>query len=172
MATKYIKVPGKIAWANTLRVPDTYNGAERYTCQLYPTEEGLKILKDSGCGLQFGSEKWAVFEGEKYVKPRRDAEKIIKNEVVTFGPPKITMNGADYDGMIGNGSVVEASLAIYDAGRYKGHRLESIRILDLIEYERPLTEGQELDRESEPEVARRPVEVAKSTETKKPRMPF
>jgi hypothetical protein len=38
--------------------------------------------------------------------------------------------------LIGNGSKVKVSVAVYDTVKGKGQRLESIQVLDLIEYEK------------------------------------
>lgn len=54
--------------------------------------------------------------------------------------------------LIGNGSLVELNVCIFDTKtKGKGHRLEGIRILDLIEYvPQPKTESSEIIPQSEP----------------------
>lgn len=163
MATVYLKLQGKIEWAQNLFVPDEYNGAKRYTCGFFPDAEAKAALKASGLGLKFKSDS-KNFPGEEYVRPRRDLQKLIKGDIVEFGRPVI-LNAdrtvAPSDIRIGNGSKVEIEIAVYDAGRYKGHRLEKVRILDLVEYERPMTKGQEEAAKSEP-----------TTKVNKPKLPF
>ena len=163
MATVYLKLQGKIEWAQNLFVPDEYNGAKRYTCSFFPDAEAKAALKASGLTLKLKADS-KNFPGEEYIRPRRDLQKVIKGDVVTFDRPPI-LNAdrslASSDIRIGNGSKVELEIAVYDAGRYKGHRLEKVRILDLVEYERPLAAGAAEAAKSEP-----------STKVIKPKLPF
>lgn len=163
MSTIYLKLQGKIEWAQNLFVPDEYNGAKRYTCSFYPDDNAKKVLKSSGLTLQYKSNS-KNFPGEEYIRPRRDLQKLIKGDVVMFDRPEILNKDrtlADPNIKIGNGSKVEIEIAVFDAGRFKGHRLERVRILELIEYEKPLTKGQEEASKSEP-----------SVKVNKPKLPF
>lgn len=163
MATKYLKLKGFIEWAQNLFIPDEYNGAKRYTCSFYPDAEAKAAIKASGLTLEFKTNS-KNFPGEEYIRPRRDLQKVIKGETVDFGQPVI-MNVdrtlAQSDIRIGNGSKVELEIAVYDAGRYKGHRLEKVRILELVEYEKPLAAGAAEAQKSEP-----------SVKVVKPKLPF
>lgn len=80
---------------------------------------------------------------------------MIKGTTNEFGGPKIVdkddsvmveyIKGEDGNGgyvwvrkgtptLIGNGSEVEVTVAVYDTQMGKGQRLESVKVLDLIEY--------------------------------------
>lgn len=163
MATKYLKLKGKIEWAQNLFVPDEYNGAKRYTCSFYPDAEAKAAIKASGLTLEFKTNS-KNFPGEEYIRPRRDLQKVIKGDVITFDRPPILNEDrtlAASDIRIGNGSTVELEIAVYDAGRYKGHRLEKVRILELVEYEKPMSAGAAEAQKTEP-----------TTKVLKPKLPF
>jgi len=163
LATQYLKVTGKIEWAHKLFIPDEYNGAKRYICSFFPDKESKQKIKDSGLKLVYKSNS-KNFPGEEYVSPRRDLQKLIKGEIVEFGRPRIVnkdYSDIDPNVRIGAGTQVEMTIAVYDAGRYKGHRLETVRILDLVTYEKEQTEGQKEAAKSEP-----------TTKVIKPKLPF
>ena len=114
----------------------------------------------------------------KYFKTDRLEHKLVGNNVVYWvGPVIMDMDGnviVDYINkktgkraysynatekndierrgfpiLIGNGSKVEARINVFDTIKGKGQRLESLKILELVEYERelpklsPLVEGRE-----------------------------
>lgn len=175
--TQYVKLTGKVAWAHRLIEPDEYMGKENYTVNFYPDEAGKEFFKKSGLRLQPKTEtrEDTNLVGEVFVRLRRPTERDFKDGKTFFMPPFIynkdgspLVTFVDQNGKahtqhkgnidleqkgeypnIGNGSEVEVELSIYDAGPYgKGHRLESVRIIDLIEYVAPEEEEQ-----SEPEVS-------------------
>jgi hypothetical protein len=76
-------------------------------------------------------------EGNEFIRLRRPVQKQIKGEMVEFDPPKVVdADGNDIpdDVLIGNGSEAVVNVAVYDAGRYKGHRLQAVKITNLVEY--------------------------------------
>lgn len=149
MATKFYKFKGKIAWAHHLFIPDDYKGVKRYTVDFYPDDR--EAIKASGMQLRYDRDT------NSFIRPRREVERKFADETVQFGPPRILdAEGNDFDGRIGNGSTAELTIAVFDTKTFgKGHRLEEVRIIDLVEYDRP-----------EGEVA------APTTTTSKPKMPF
>lgn len=123
--------------------------------------------------------------GEVYVTLRRDAEKTIKGDLVHFPAPMIydekgellrrviDANGqtvysykegdhVETEGRapgIGNGSDVIVRIAVYQTERGAGHRLEAIRIMNLVPMpdgpgapEAPMTPNQEVEAQAEPSV--------------------
>lgn len=134
MATKYHYFSGTGMWMHRLRQPDEkYNN---YTMKFYADKDTRKAIKDAGV-----QSKWDEDEGGFHITLRRPHEKLIKDEKVVFGPPKVLLmdkdsgKPVDYQGGIGNGSKVTVKLSVYDAGNAKGSRLEAVRIDDLVEYE-------------------------------------
>lgn len=150
MASKNYKFRGYSGYAMMYR-PDEYMDKEFWKISFYPENEAvLDKMKAKGVRLKVyedDGEKSGV--SGKYVVIKRPTEKEFKTGLVEFNPPSIY----DRDGkglvtydketgdrkgepvLIGNGSLVEVTVSIYDAKPYgKGTRLESVKILDLIEY--------------------------------------
>ena len=87
-----------------------------------------------------------------YMKLKREVADNIKEfegkggtQVVNFGGPVGVLNITDgienkrewnleEDGLIGNGSKCRVLVAVYDAGRLKGTRLEAVQVVDHIPY--------------------------------------
>lgn len=157
---KWYRFEGK---AHYLKVyePDFYEGIGKYKAGLIVQPETENYIKGTGIRRQFKT----VDEG-RLVQFTRDFEKQFKDQTVFFCPPAIyaadgralveyynketnqrvsQFNEEDKDKierrgektLIGNGSQVELTISTYDAGKFKGSRLESIRIIDLIEYSAP-----------------------------------
>lgn len=147
MATETYKFTGKAKWAKVYD-PEEFRGASNWKINLYLND--LEVEKRKKAGIQ--SKTYSDEDGT-YVTFKRPQTKLIKGVLNEFSPPKIfDVNGnciVDYkksaDGtnfervgkpvLIGNGSVVEATVTVYDTQMGKGQRLESIKIIDLIEYE-------------------------------------
>lgn len=155
--------------------PDFYEGVGKYKAPLLVTDEVEKAIKATGIRRQFKD----VDDGRQ-VTFTRDFEKKFRDELVYFCPPsiydkngkalveyynketnqrvtqfspqdkdKIEMRGNRV--LIGNGSLVELTVSTYDAGKFKGSRLEQIRIIDLIEYSAaPRTESELANAEGVP----------------------
>ena len=99
-----------------------------------------------------------------YIQFTRDAMKVMKGKIIHFTGPVITdedgtvivdfvnketgkrvysyeesqKNDIERRGkpvLIGNGSKVKVTIAVYDTIKGKGQRLESVQILDLVEYQ-------------------------------------
>jgi hypothetical protein len=187
--TEIVKLKGTIAWAKVYE-PDTAFGAENYKIAFYPDSEvDWKKFNDSGIQKKVtedDGEKSGV--SGKYFQLVRPSFKMIKGAIVNFTGPviedkdgKVIVDYVNQEGrrvysydnkdkagitrrgspiLLGNGSKVEITVAVYDTFKGKGHRLETIRVLDLIEYTRsntppelsPLvTQGSEVEVESQVE---------------------
>ncbi len=158
MATEWYNVKARIKWAKVYE-PDEYAGSRRWMVNVYPFDgkEWEKVQK-SGIQTQVKSDK----EGDKYIVLRRGTTKVIKDDLVIFCPPELTgavnvsytnpegekirsYNKGDFKGditvkgervPIGNDTVAIVNFCTYDTKQGKGHRLESLKILDLVQIEK------------------------------------
>lgn len=134
MATNYIYLSGTAKWIKAQKPDEKYN---KYTLDLYLDETSKANFEKSGLRLQTKTDETGSF-----VKFSREHNKLIKDENVIFGPPKVlNPDGTDFAGLIGNGSKVTIKVAIYDTVKGLGHRWEAVRWDELIKYERPQIEG-------------------------------
>lgn len=184
--------------------PDEAFGSTRWLLNAYLTDDRQwRLFERSGLQLEPKED-----EDGKYVVFRRDTEKKMKKDFVAFTPPFVYdsdgtplvqykdtetgMNVYSYDMkgdtkfervgdpvMIGNGTLAKVRVSIYDTARGKGHRLENIKIVDLVEYsgggsvitaenevpgsEEPTTDFTDLD--EEPNAEEKPVEEKKTRKT-------
>ena len=159
MATNYVNLVGKARFIRHLFQPDDAFGASKFKAGIWLDDENLQKFQDSGIQVNVKED-----ETGKYVVLSRDEVKMIDKNLVYFTPPYVKNKDTSYkisyvdsEGnvvrqyqdpnkkndvkmvgetfLIGNGSLVELNVCVFDT-RYKGkgHRLEGIRILDLIEY--------------------------------------
>lgn len=139
MATKVYYISGKSMYAKVYE-PDEYpEGSFNWKIIVCPDEDGQETFNRSGCELR--PKMYEEF-GRGY-QFRRPIEKEIKGKLVKFSPPSVLdANGESFpDGeqpLIGNGSDVTVKISVYDTPNRgknsKGHRLESVRVDNLIEY--------------------------------------
>lgn len=199
--TDIIKLTGTIYWAKVYE-PDSAFGAENYKFDFYPeTEEDWKKFNDSGI-----QKKVKENEHGKFFQLVRPSFKLIKGTVVNFTGPVITDKDNkvivdyvskstgnrvySYDAkkkddvqrrgspiLIGNGSKVEITVAVYDTFKGKGHRFETIKILDLIEYKRegggvpelsPLVTNKELNKDLPVDLSKDEIPFGKSNKDEAP----
>ena len=128
MATKFYKFKGKAAWAK-VKQPDESEYGVNWTIDIYMDKDNWALLKASG--VRLGEIKNPVFPGENGVKFKSPTEKVIKGDVSKFDPPKVT--GPDdkpMDDLIGNGSVVEVVIAVYETRAVKDIALNLLRYLN------------------------------------------
>lgn len=148
---------GKAYWCKIYE-PDVAFGASNYKMDFAPDEASMKKFKDSGIQKTIKED-----ERGKYFQLVRPDFKLMKGAVVTFTGPIVedkegkvivdyvnketekrvySYDAKDKDKVIrrgtpisiGNGSTVEVRVAVYDTFKGKGHRLEAIKVLDLIEF--------------------------------------
>lgn len=171
MATKWHNVEGFIKWTHVYE-PDEFGGSKRWITNFYPKdEENRKKIEDTKVEL-----KWRTDGDGDYVKFRRDAKKLIKDELVMFAPPKLTgvvnVTYRDQDGneirsvVKGDGKTINRdgdevtlwnytkvvlNFQTYDTAKGVGHRWESMRVLELgPEYEKIDQEDIEAAQEEKP----------------------
>lgn len=107
---------------------------EKYTSDLYMDDASLAIYKTSGIRVLPKTDK----NGDTYYKFSR-AKELAKKDgtVVTLGPPPfLNADGTPYAGLIGNGSKLTLKISTYDTAAGVGHRLEAVRIDELVKYEK------------------------------------
>jgi hypothetical protein len=130
MATAYYYLTGKAKWARLFTPDEKY---KNYKVDLMLDAESKKKFIESGMTMV---PKMAE-EGE-YITFRRPEAKLIKNELVKFeAPPVVDADGKPVDKLIGNGSDITIKVVVYDTVKGKGHRLEAVRVNNLIEYQKP-----------------------------------
>lgn len=135
MATKYYTFVGKAAWPK-VKVPDETPWGKKWTIDLYPDADNIALIEESGVGLK--PFKGETFPGETGYRFRRDVSKVINGEMQEFDPPVVTdVNNQPLEANIGNGSLVEVNVAVYDTRKGtgpKGHRMNSIKVIELVPY--------------------------------------
>ena len=151
MATKYHTFKGALKWAKIYEA-DEYSGDKRWIVNFYP-HDGGEWEKFQKSGLQL---KVKEDEDGKFITLRRGVKKLFGDEIVFFSPPEITgavnvryknskgevvrsYKKGDEEPVregeaviIANGSVALVNVAVYDTQKGKGHRLENIKVLDLV----------------------------------------
>lgn len=130
MATQYLKFKGPCKWAKVFKPDPKYNN---YQIVVYLDDKTKEDYKKSGIQVQIKEDD----DGE-YVVFRRPAMKLIKGEAVNLGPPVVEdKNSVAMTDAVGNGSLVEVTVDVYDTMKGKGHTLRAVRVLDHVKYERP-----------------------------------
>lgn len=132
MATQVFYFLGKTKWTKV------YPGQEdqkygHFGMDFYPDD--LEAFQKTGVQLQERTDDDGVF-----FKLRRTPTKLIKGKLADFGAPTVLdSNNQPFNQPIGNGSTVTVKLSVYDTVKGKGHRLDSVRVEDWVEYKK---EGQ------------------------------
>lgn len=164
--TQFITVRGKAAWMYKLYTPDEFRGSSNYTFNFYPLDKKeWKKIDDAGIQLHRKKDDGSRsgVEGE-YLGLKRPTRRMFGNKLTFFTPPFIydkdgkplvryldsnkrplyqyTNEGQEVivegeQTIFGNGSIVDVRLSVYDTQMGKGNRLESLKIIDAIEYEAP-----------------------------------
>lgn len=128
MATEYLYLRGKAKWAQLTKPDKEY---DNFKINVYLDDASKEIFVNSGLQLTPKTDE----DGE-YVVFRRPNYKQIKKELVHFGAPNVVdTDGKPVSALIGNGSEVVVKVVVYDSKKGKGHRLESIQVINLIPYE-------------------------------------
>jgi hypothetical protein len=163
--TQYVTFKGKSYWAKLYKA-DEFRGASRWTMNLVMDDPAeWKKYKELGIQKQVKTEDYGQF-----FPVTRPTSKMIAGKVVYFTPPivydkddNILVGYYNEDGnlvrsyedqnkkiikkgeniLIGNDSLVEVTLSVYNTQMGVGNRWESIKILDLVEYKAP-EDGQQV----------------------------
>lgn len=70
-----------------------------------------------------------------YVRFSRKTQQIMKNELVKFAAPEVVdANNQPLSALVGNDSKLTVKVSVFDTMRGKGHRLDKVRVDELIEY--------------------------------------
>lgn len=144
--TKTYKFTGKAQWAKVYEA-DTFRGSTNWKIDVVLDDASLKAYKESGIQGKLKENEEGTIASFK-----RPQTKLIKNQQQIFSGPKVldkdgkviveykkndAGTGFDRVGdpiLIGNGSTVEVTVSVYPTSMGPGQRMESVRILDLIEY--------------------------------------
>lgn len=135
---KYYVLRGKLAWTQNLFKLDESPYGKTWNVELYPDADSLALFKEAGIQLQ--PNKKPVFEGELGYKFKRYPER----NGFEFDPPVVVDNdGEEWDSnvAIGNGSIGEVTVCVYPTRKGmgpNGSRLEAVRVLEHVPYERPI----------------------------------
>lgn len=134
--TTYHYFTGKCMWAKVSAPGDQKN--EKYSINLFLSSDDVKVFNK----LKIRNKLRMDDEGKPYVSFSRKFSKMIKGELVQFGEPALY----DKEGVqfmndrpsIGNGSTVTVKISVYETSyegvAMNGHRLEAVKIVDLVEY--------------------------------------
>ena len=131
MAQETYYFSGKCEWAKVQEPDKKYN---HYCIDVILDEESWDVYNRSGLKLKIRENE----KGEKSVRFRRDVEKVFNGETVSLGKLKvINANEEKLEALVGNGSAVTVKVSTYDTKTMgKGHRLEAVRVNELVTYNR------------------------------------
>lgn len=158
--TQYIDVVGKLFFTKVFQ-PDEFRGAVRWTLEFAP-ENDEEWAKIDEVGIQKKKKDPTDRIPFKHINLQRPTTKLIKGRTVYFTPPIIRdkdgnnvvwyvdennktirsyedennrpMKVGEYP-LIGNDTVGQVTICVYPTAMGTGCRLESIKVLDLVEYE-------------------------------------
>jgi len=123
MPTTYEFFSGPVRYSNTV-TPDTkFNKDGVFSLEIVLDDDQIQKLKATGSGLTVRES-----DGQKFVKFKREAKRVIKGQTVEFGPPPTEYEGAPHETFIPRGSDVTMKVAFFDAGQKVAHRIMAIRV--------------------------------------------
>ena len=132
MATTHYILNGKMNWLHHLFLKDEkYN---KYSVDFYPTKESWKTFNKIGLELKVRTNETT---NEEYVRFSRKHDQLIKDAVVTFGPPTVFDDKGDVldaIGTIGNGTGGMVKVEVYQSAKGLGHRLMEVKLTDIVEF--------------------------------------
>jgi hypothetical protein len=163
---------GKAYWARVYEGNhDEFGGKEFYKITVALDNESWSKYSTSGLGLKpkaISSEDDTLgITFRRDVHAKSGVGKNGKPWSLGGGPPLvINEDGNEMDDLIGNGSVVQVKIDTYKVANgpmkgKSGHRLEAVKVLELVSYEPPEDDG------DEPEVVEETKPVTKSSSVKK-----
>jgi hypothetical protein len=146
MASKKVVLRGKLYWARVYEGNhDEYSGAEFYKITLIPDDESWVKFSKTGSNLQ--PKPVSSTDDRKALTFRRDVngkelidKKTGKKVILGGGPPRVVLEDGtvlDSDTLIGNESDGEVLVEFYSSKKTKrvGHRLEAVRVTNLVKYD-------------------------------------
>ena len=128
MATQTYYLRGICKWAMVHSIDEKYGN---YKINVYLDDESKERYVKSGLQMTPKTDE----DGE-FVVFRRAASKVIKGETVNFGKPKVlNVDNEVTNDLIGNGSKVTIKVLAFDTMNGIGHRLDAVKIDNLVPYE-------------------------------------
>lgn len=161
MGTTRVKLQGKANWAKVFEenrdmvgYEDAYRSCEgAYTIQVELDRENFEKLASTGAAK---ASKAKAREVEKLgtVEIKFQRKHKDRFEWASGAPKVMKADGTEWsfadDGLIGNGSMVEVDVSVYTTSKATGTRLESVTVLDLVEYDEFKEYGAHADMEEVP----------------------
>jgi hypothetical protein len=140
MATDTYYFTGECKWAMVHKMDEKYGN---YKINLYMDKASKDSFKKSGLQLKPKKEvegskpvECKLSDPDAYVTFRRPHSSKIKDEIIDFGKPRVLgEDGAPTNALIGNGSQVTVKVSAFDTMNGVGHRLEAVKVNNLVEYE-------------------------------------
>lgn len=134
MATKVLYFHGKVKWAQLGLGPTPEDNADKeyksWKLNLYLSDDSWKDFEKSGLQL-----KRKTDDDGAYVTFRRPFSKVIKDDLTKFEAPKVTnAEGEIFKDYIGNGSDAIIKVVVFDTKKGIGHRLEEVKVIELVDY--------------------------------------
>lgn len=138
MSTNSIYLSGTLMWAKVHSMDPEY---KNYTVDFYPDDldEAREVLAEQGSQLDEREANHPEAPGPFFYKFRREHEKLINGQVVTFNKPLVVQaDGKTLETrLLGNGTKATVKVEFFDTKNGRGHRLLAVRIDDLVEYNAP-----------------------------------
>lgn len=161
MGTQIFKFKGIAMWAKVHNPDAKY---ERYCVDAFLTDKSWELFKKSRLQLERKEGKYTDAAGVEavgeYVRFGRPIQKLFGKELVEFGPVVVkNAQGQKIDDLVGNGSDCEFTVTVFDTRKGKGHRLDELKVLNLVEYNKVIGED-DLPEEAPKDVLREPVKKA------------
>lgn len=111
-------------------------------------EENERVVKEHGLAhlIKFQppstDERDPTETGYKYIPVRRRENYKKDGEYFAVKKPKVEKDGQPFDGLIGNGSIVEVLMKTYYSPKMKKKYVNLLKttVLELVEYEAPVVE--------------------------------
>lgn len=131
MATETFYFTGEAIFPRLLKPDTTYNANGVYSIGV--TLDAASQAQYDKSGIRLKVKTW---NGSKpfYTFKRQD-KGLMRDQLVSFGPPKvIDKDGNALTKFVGNGSKVTLKVLAFDTRNGKGHRLDTVRVDELVEY--------------------------------------
>lgn len=163
--SKNIVIRGRAYWARVYEGnADEFGGKEFYKITVIPDGESWSKFAQSGLGIKpkpvgDNNEDALTFRRDK--EPKTGVNKDGPWSIGGGAPRVVNAHGETITALIGNESKVEVLVEVYEVpggpmkGK-KGHRLEAVKVIDLVKYESPVdfsdSEDDEAPFDTTPEV--------------------
>lgn len=131
MATETFYFSGEAIFPRLLKPDTTYNINGVYSIGV--TLDAASQAEFDKSGIRLKSKSW---NGSKPFYTFKRADKgLMRDSLVTFGPPKIIdKDQKPLTKFVGNGSKVTIKVLVFDTRNGKGHRLDTVRVDELVEF--------------------------------------